>query len=246
MSNRPRSCLAGIGLVLSLLVPGLMHHSFAAPAAAQMSDQVRSKRMLRDITVLEKIIDEMLLDSKNLLIYTAGGVTHGLYIDEFGAVFSFEASLVDQKDDTPWPDGMEGYTFDTDEHGNVIIRKKKDAKVKGPDTPVPPTPPKPGEAPKSSGTPRAWIDRQAGKQVKLYETGKAEIIDTLIEYGDSMDGLRDNQWLCFAAFLKNSDFFLENRISRLVIKAKMSDLRSYAQGRIDRKAMMAKVVQEEY
>jgi hypothetical protein len=173
-------------------------------------------------------------------------VTHGLYIDEFGALFSFEASLVDRDEETPWPDGMEGYSFDTDENGNVIIRRTKPPKGKGPETPTPPTPPKPGETPKATPAPRAWIDREAGKQARLYETGKAEIIDTLIEYGDSMDGLRDNQWLCFAAFLKNSDFFLENRISRLVIKAKMSDLRSYAQGRIDRKAMVAKVVQEEY
>jgi hypothetical protein len=245
MSNRLRSRLAGIGLVLSLLVPGLSHPIAAEPAAAQTSNEVRSRRMLRDITVLEKIIDEMLLDSRNLLIYTAGGVTHGLYIDEFGALFSFEASLVDRNEDMPWPEGMEGYTFDTDEHGNIVIRKNKDKKGSGPDTPAPPAPPKPGDAP-GAGTPRSWVDRQAGKQAKLYESGKAEIIDTLIEYGDSMNGLRDNQWLCFAAFLKNSDFFIENRISRLVVKARMSDLRSYAQGRIDRKAMMAKVVQEEY
>jgi hypothetical protein len=246
MSNRLRSCLAGIGLVVSLLVPGLTHHLAAAPAAAQTGEAARSKRMLRDITVLEKIIDEMLLDSRNLLIYTAGGVTHGLYIDEFGVLFSFEASLVDR---TEMPIDFEHeYEFQTDEHGNVILKKKDGKKGKRPDAPTPPTPPtppRPGETPKGAG-PRAWVDRQAGKQAKLYELGKTEIIDTLIEYGDSMSGLRDNQWLCFAAFLKNSDFFLDNRISRLVVKARMSDLRSYAQGRIDRKAMIARVVQEEY
>ncbi|TPW05917.1 MAG: hypothetical protein FD129_2711 [bacterium] len=203
--------------------------------------------MLREITVLEKVIDEMLLDSKNLLIYTAGGVTHGLYMDEFGVLFSFEASLVDRSDDIPWPKELrENYTFETDEHGNLVIRKGKKSTPDAPDAPETPKPPKPGENPKSSPTPRAWIDKQAIKQATLYEAGKGEIIETLIEYGESMNSLRDSQWLCFAAFLKNSDFFLEKRISRLVVKARMSDLRSYAQGRLDRKQMLAKVVEEEY
>ena len=252
MNNRPRSCLAGIGLVVLLLVPGLTFQS-AMPAAAQSSrtgDTARSKRMLREITVLEKVIDEMLLDSKNLLIYTAGGVTHGLYIDEFGVLFSFEASLVDREDDMPWGD-MEGYTFVTNPDGSVtIVKKSKDKHSKAPEPPTPPTPPTPpaprGGVDDPKDSPRAWIDRQAGKQAKLYLAGKNEIIDTLIEYGESMNSLTDSQWLCFAAFLKNSDFFLENRISRLVVKARMSDLRAYAQGRIDRKAMVAKIVQEEY
>lgn len=248
MNNRPRSCLAGIGLVASILMPGLLHPSLVIPASAQAgqaADPVRSKRMLREITVLEKVIDEMLLDSKNLLIYTAGGVTHGLYMEEFGVLFSFEASLVDRNDDMNWPESWEGFSFETDDNGNVVIKKNKGKKTVS-EAPKPPTPPKPGEDPKPPATPRAWIDKQAGKQATLYEAGKVEILDTLLEYGESMNSLRDNQWLCFAAFLKNSDFFQEKRISRLVVKARMSDLRSHAQGRIDRKQMLAKVVEEEY
>ncbi|MDZ4804937.1 MAG: hypothetical protein SGI90_08775 [Candidatus Eisenbacteria bacterium] len=251
MSNRLRSPLAGIGLAALLLMPGLFHPAIVTPAAAQAgqsADPIRSKRMLREITVLEKVIDEMLLDSKNVLIYTAGGVAHGLYMDEFGVLFSFEASLVDRSDDMQWPESWEGFSFGTDEHGNVIIKKNKEKRSQQdpPIAPKPPVPPRAGENPKSSPTPRTWIDKQAGKQAKLYDAGKGEIIETLIEYGESMNSLRDNQWLCFAAFLKNSDFFLERRISRLVVKARMSDLRSYAQGRLDRKQMLARVVEEEY
>lgn len=251
MNNRSRSGLAGIGLVALMLIPGLVHPALVTPASAQAgqgADPVRSKRVLREITVLEKVIDEMLLDSKNLLIYTAGGVTHGLYMDEFGVLFSFEASLVDRNDDMSWPESWEGFSFETDDKGNVVIKKNKGKKSppEPPNAPVAPVPPKPGKNPKSAPTPRAWMDKQAGKQATLYEAGKVEIIDTLMEYGESMNSLRDNQWLCFAAFLKNSDFFVEKRISRLVVKARMSDLRSYAQGRIDKKQMLAKVVEEEY
>jgi hypothetical protein len=43
------------------------------------------------------------------------------------------------------------------------------------------------------------------------------------------------------AYLHGSRFFREKDISRCLVKARMGDLREYADGRIDRKTMLSRV-----
>jgi hypothetical protein len=250
--NKRRGTMRGVvaAALVALVGTVLMAPTALMPEArGQSPDQVRAKRILREITVMEKVIDQMLLDSKNLLVYSHENNTRGLYLDEFGILFSFQASLVDRDDDRPWPNVMKGFKFEESEDGTIIVIPTP---PKAPNPPEPPSGgvnrPKTREAPQASSgeSARSWLDRKAGRRAKLYEAGKEEIIDTLVEYGDSMNSLRDTQWLGIAAFLRNSDFFIDNRISRLVVKARMSDIRAYHQGKLNRDQIVAKVVQEEY
>ena len=71
-------------------------------------------------------------------------------------------------------------------------------------------------------------EKRAEKNQVLYKKGKLELAEVLAEYGETLTGLRDDQWVGVAAFLKGSGYFVDKRISRLVLKAKVSDLRAYA------------------
>ena len=203
-------------LAVALLVGAAAGSSH--PAHAQ--DDAKERKMARQVGVLEKILDQVLIDSPNFVVPGRNN-TRGIFLDEFGVLLTYEASLVD-KDKFDW-----NFDFDfkpqikEDENGNQVIvipkRSEEDS----------PSPVRRGEA-------------------RLYERGKVEIREMLLDYGDTMTGLGDNHWLAVAAYLKDSDYFIDERISRLVIKVKMRDLRSYAAGKIDEETVLSRFVEEEY
>jgi hypothetical protein len=91
-----------------------------------------------------------------------------------------------------------------------------------------------------------WREKRDKKQAELYEAGKAELTEALMDYGETLTGLGDSEWVAIAAFLRDSDFFVSSKISTLVLKANIGDLRAYSQGNLSEKAMAGKIVQEEY
>ena len=90
------------------------------------------------------------------------------------------------------------------------------------------------------------LAKKLNNQEALYDRGKKEVLEVLMEYGETLTGLGDDQWIAIVGFLKDSKYFTESKISRLVMKAKMRDLRAYSAGQLTEQAMIAKVVQEEY
>jgi hypothetical protein len=211
-------------LALALLV-------LAGSAAAVVPSETR--KLNREITVVEKVMDDMLLDSKNLLVFSTDHNAHGLYLDEYGVVFSFNASLVDR------PENMNNYSF-----GGYRIEDKGDKIVVYKDKAMETNRARAGSADSAEGKARRAEDtaRLAG----LYAAGKREIADILLDYGPTLTSLRDDQWVAVGAFLKGSDFFQDRHISRLVVKARMSDLRAMAAGRITRDVAATKILEEEY
>lgn len=216
-----------IRLALGLALFGLLA-ARAAPGAVPAD----SRRLSREITVVEKVMDDMLLDSKNLLVFATDHNAHGLYLDEFGIVFSFNASLVDR------PESMSRYTFGgyriEDKGDKIVVFKEKD----------PPAASGGDSADEAAG--KARKEQDAARLADLYAAGKREIADILLDYGPTLTSLRDDQWVAVGAFLKGSDLFHQRRISRLVIKARVSDLRAMAAGRITRDVAAAKMLEEEY
>ncbi|MEZ4650325.1 MAG: hypothetical protein R3E97_16375 [Candidatus Eisenbacteria bacterium] len=212
VSPRPRITLLALGLLFGAVM-GSIH-----PAVAQ--DDVKARKMERQVGVLEKILDQVLIDSPNFLVPGRNN-TRGIFLDEFGVLLTYEASLVD-KDKFDW-----NFDFDRkpqitkDEDGNqvIVIPKRDDSEER--------TPIRRGEA-------------------RLYERGKVEIREMLLDYGDTMTGLSDNHWLAVAAYLKDSDYFIDERISRLVMKVKMKDLRAYTAGKIDEETVLSRFVEDEY
>ncbi len=65
-----------------------------------------------------------------------------------------------------------------------------------------------------------------------------------------MTSLKTGQFVLIAGFLKDDDFFREEKISRFVLKAKVEDLRAFASGELTEDAMRSRIadrgVLEEY
>ncbi len=230
-----------VAIPLTLLV------HFVAQGLAAESPAAR--KMKRQVAVMEQVLDQVLVDSPNFLVPGRDN-TRGIYLPEFGALFTFEASLI-MKD---WDLSMFGqfdFEVEVDDQGDkFIIWKDKSQKDKDEeDAEAAEEDEDNAAADEDEKRAKERARRHAKKlsnQEDLYDRGKKEILDVLLEYGETLTGLGDEQWIAIVGFLKDSKYFNENKISRLVMKAKMRDLRAYMSGSLTEQAMIAKVVQEEY
>ncbi len=129
MSGRGPILRAGACVLVVLAATALA----IAPALA--TENATSQKMLRQIGVMEKIIDKVLVDSPNVLVSGMGN-TRGLYVDPFGVVFTFTASIL--RGDSPlarlsdWSFSTKDDQYDvtTDKDGNQVITIKKGKKDK--------------------------------------------------------------------------------------------------------------------
>lgn len=213
----------------------------AAPASA--ADGPTSQKMLRQIGVMEKIVDKVLIDSPNVLVSGMGN-TRGLYVDPFGVVFTFTASIL--RGDSPlarlsdWSFSTKADLYDikTDDDGNQVITIKKGKAKSG--KPDKSTEGEPAEEEKNPET--TWeVERQ-----QKYANAKSELIQAMLDYGETMTSLRTGQSVLIAGFLKDDDFFKEEKISRFVLQAKVEDLRAFSSGELTESAMRSKISVEEY
>lgn len=192
-----------------------------------------SKKVTRQIGVMESIVDEVLIDSPYFLV-SGRDNARGLYLEGFGAVFTFDASLVT----SPFWGGKLDITFledwggkvevDEDEDGNKIITIHKGSK----------------DAEKKA--------KEAQKKEKkdpkvVYENGKEEMKQTMLDYGETLTFLADDEHLVIAAFMGKMDFWKDkDRPSRMILKVKMRDLRAFTSGSLSESAAKGKIVFEEY
>jgi hypothetical protein len=216
-------------LVVVVLLLGLLS------ARAFAVDPPDSKKMARQMEVMEGIIDQVLVDSPNFLVYGRKN-TYGLYVQDLGIIFTFSASLVQKK----WK-GEEFWSWggvEIEEEDGQIILRRKDRKDRDE-----------GEEEDEEGAEdegRDFATKYRDHQERLYKQGKTELVDVLLDYGDTITTLKDDQWVGIVAFLRDSDFFLDNKISRLVLKAKIGDLRAYSAERINQEDMVKRMVIEEF
>lgn len=194
-------------------------------------------KLKRKINVMEKIIDEVMKESPYLLIHT-GDPAHGLYLDEFGVLFTVEASLVSEDfldiDRLSFLNGLRDVRIESDGDRIIIIPDDEDTDEDDEET-------------SDEGlTIEELRDRHNLREVQRYERGKEELIDTLIDYGEALTELRDDQWVALAAFLEGHDFFRTNEMSRLLMKVKMKDLRRIARDDLSLEEARRLVVVEEY
>jgi hypothetical protein len=238
-----------IGAAVAAMILG---GAFLMPvlAGAQTTRPVQSKKLTRELAIMEKIIDQMLLDSQNFLVYSQPE-TRGLYLEEFGILFSFQASLVNRSDSGF---NLNGYEIKDDGDKITVIKPDKNKKKNRGEEEEDEEDEEEDEESAQNETDdetnerllKTWQKSQENREAKLYRQGKAEILDLLLDYGDTITSLQDDQWLAIAAYLKGSNYFLTNKISRLVLKARAGDVRAFAAGKLSRQAMLARVVEEEY
>lgn len=191
-----------------------------------------NRKMTRQIEVMEQIIDQVLIDSPNFLV-SGRDNARGLYIESFGVLFTFDASLVDRDfdfmDKWDWGGGFRV----KEENGTVIIIPKDEEEWDEEDL---------DEIKEQVRNSR---ERRSGREEKLYKRGKTEFVDVLLDYGDTLTTLNRDQWVAIVAYLAD-DYFQENRFSRLILKAKIGDLRDYASEKLSEEEMVKRIVEEEY
>ena len=217
---------------------------------------------------MERALDEMLIDSPNFFV-SGRGNSRGLYIESIGALFTFEATLVNKDWDFDWSKFQEkGYHYEVEQDGDKITIYKDGKKLtedyKGKDREAPEAPEAPeadegdeggdshgdagedaADAEAEARARRAMRKRMAERDEKIYARGKQEMIDFMLDFGDAIDGLRDDQMIVFVAYLRDHEFFEKNDLSHFVVRAKVGDLRAYAAGSLTEQAVVAKITQEE-
>ncbi len=274
-SSRSRGRMAG--LTMAALMAAIGTGAVAAPEG--------TAKQIRQIGIMEGILDKVLLDSPNFRV-SGRESTHGIYLNDFGAVFTVEASLTSDDDFSYAFSGpasffrngaLRGFRVKRGKNGTSMIfgadaDSSDTTTIAAPGAPpAPPPPPSSGSAAESLEANAARLESMADsiaasalKSAKfitsdrrgrrhpqsdpaaVYQAGKQEIIQTLLDYGDTMTTLRDDQSIAVAAFLQDSRYFLDNKFSRLLIRARMKDLRDYSAGRISETQMKARVQEEEY
>lgn len=190
-------------------------------------------KMERQIEVMEKILDQVLIDSPNFLV-SGRGNARGLWVPEFGVIMTFDAALLEKDKDWRFDFGK-GFRIETDDKGRKVIILDEDGKVLTEDVR--------GALEQEE---KERQSRQDSPQDRLYKRGKAEIVDTLLDYGDTMSSLPAGKWLAIVAFLKDTRYFDERGLSRLVLKAKIDDLRAYTANKLSEQEMVKRIVEEEY
>jgi hypothetical protein len=71
-------------------------------------------------------------------------------------------------------------------------------------------------------------------------------MDALIDYGATLGELGNDKWVAIAAFLDTRSLIGGGEEGkRLIVKARMRDLRQYAAGSLSREAAISKVVVDE-
>jgi len=269
------AALAVCALALVLAFIFAVASAFAQPAAQSQAEP--NRRIQRGITAMERAIDEMLVDSPNLLV-SGRDNTRGTYIDTFGALFTFDATLINKDWDFNFEQDWSAFDFEVKEEGDkiVIYRGKGKDKEKltedrrgdveweeseDAEAPEAPEPPEAPEARARAEREREKADklreeiararRNSRKRVqdreeKLYERGKQEMVDFLLDYGDAIEALRDDQSIEIVAYFRDHEYFAARDFSHFSVRAKVGDLRAYANGALSEAAMTEKIVKVEY
>ncbi len=196
-------------------------------------DPPASDKMARQIGVMEKILNEVLVESPNFFIQERENA-RGMYVKDVGMVFTFSVSLVEKDWDLDkifkWDkvhvekdkDGeIHIETIEGDEDGDENDKDKSDEDLPS-------------------------AEEMRKKQERTYTRGKAELLDLILDYGDTLTTLPSGQWLALVGFMRGSDYFEEKNFSRLIIKAKIDDLRAFGAEKISEEEMMKRIVQQTY
>jgi hypothetical protein len=68
----------------------------------------------------------------------------------------------------------------------------------------------------------------------------------ILDYGDTLTSLESGKYLTIVGYLRDSDYFDEEGFSRLILKAKIDDIRAYGTGKISEDEMIKRITQAKF
>jgi hypothetical protein len=232
----------------------------AAPTGTASTDAGPPAKLKKQISVMEKILDETLVDSKNLLVANHH-VSRGVYLPEFGVLFTLDASILSPDNEGWWKNfDFSKFRVETKDGTTVLHLNDNDADNDS-DTDIADKDAQQADkdaqkavkdAQKAANDANKKLEKRELTRKEIlkarqerYENGKAELVTALLDYGETLNGLRDDQWVGVAAYF-DDDMFGEPSADTVVLKAKMADLRAHGAGRISDQEAQNRVVIEEY
>ncbi len=201
------------------------HGAWAGPGD---SDKL-SRKTERQIAAFERMVDEALVDSPNFLV-PSRDEARGIYMDGYGLIVSFETTLVGERWDwdgrNAWWNGWLG-----DDHRDVIVVDRDWADDDDDDD--------------DQVASKKWRDRDLARQERRYTRGKTELVDVFLDHAELLSSLADTDWVELQASLRGAPYFRKQGLHRLVMRAKMADLRAFSDGKLTEDAMIQKIQTKE-
>ncbi|MFH1680128.1 MAG: hypothetical protein ABIH26_05715 [Candidatus Eisenbacteria bacterium] len=219
MKSRSRVAIIG-GLILAAV--------FVLPRFGATADEGGDKKLQKQISIMEKILDEALVDSENALVKSTHP-TRGVYLDGYGFVFTMELGIVD--DQFRWEslskllDIGEGYSIEREEKKKegetvITIKKKKadDEKKK-----------------QEQGEKKKTVDDE-----ERWSLVKKELVEVIRDYGDTIARAKPTEWFTiFATPLMGS--WGAEKTERLLIRVQMKEITDYNEGKLDEREFEKRV-----
>lgn len=214
-----------------ILIPLAVFAAALFATRALACDPPANEKMGRQIGVMEKIVNQVLVDSPNFFVQERENC-RGMYVKGVGLVFSYSASLVEKDWDLDkifkWGDikiEKEG-----DEY-KVKTGKKEDAEAAD-------------EADEDEEGDEVLSEAEVRKkQERTFLRGKSELVDVILDYGDTLSTLDAGSWFVIEGFMRDSEYFEAKGFTRLVLKAKIDDIRAYGTGKITEDEMIRRIVE---
>jgi hypothetical protein len=217
-----------VGTWKIFVVAALMVAVLGLMAVSATAADDAASRLDRKVRVMERVLDEVLVQSPNVMV-SSRGVTRGLVLEEYGALFTFEASL-----------GTEMFVFAVPEPPAVSSGEDDEDHI----IVAPSRPNRPGR--ESWAEWEDWQGKSDEKRAEQYGAFKSEMIEAIVDYGVTLTELGDDQWLAVVAFLGGRPLLgSEESGGRVMFKIKMRDLRQHSAGNLSRDAVKGRVIVEE-
>jgi len=186
-----------------------------------------TRKHMRETRIFERVMDDMLIDSRNWLVPGRDN-TRTYHVPGHGLVVTFEASLVGRN----YGRGFSIWNWGDDDHDLRRLRWDDDDDYDDDDD--------------DRSSRRSRRGRSKDRDERLYERGKQEIKDVLMDYGDTFEGLPGGEIIEVVVYLGDADHFYDRDIERLVVRAKIEDLRAYGKDQLDEEALQGRFMIEEY
>jgi len=207
-------------LLLAAIMVVALFGLMVAVGVAQETD-----RLERKVGVMERVIDEVLVQSPNVLV-SSRQVTRGIVLEGFGVLFTFDAGL---HGELPFGSGRyviadaEGLRFRHErdrEAAEKLQQQYEEQEVLSLEE---------------------WEAKSAEERAKRLEGLETELVDALLDYGPTLGELKDDAWVAIVAFLDGRSPFGSDSATRMSVKVKMRDLRRFAAGSLSRQDAKAAV-----
>jgi hypothetical protein len=169
----------------------------------------------------------MMLDSPNFLVQR-GRNAHGVYLPDYGLILTFNAAInADDSYVEILGDGDDSHVVIRSgdrwhHHGNQTVLRLLGLNV---------------------GSHRHHGD--ADDPLELYQEGKAELVEMLLDQAGALSALPAGQWVVVSGSVDDETLRAEKKITRLVLRVRTDDLKAYADRKLSDEEATARIQVEE-